>query len=62
MREGLDSVNQWVTIHESTLLVVNYLVIIKKTETYIFICFKRALHINTTASEDIIQNVKQNLL
>lgn len=34
----------------------------EKIETYIFICFKKALNVNTTASEDIIQKVKQNLL
>lgn len=62
MREGLDSVNQWVTIHESTLQVVNYRVIIEKIETYIFICFKKAILVKNTVGEDTIHKVKQNLL
>lgn len=62
MREGLDSVNQCVAIHESALQVVNFQVIIEKIETYIFICFKKAILVKNTVGEDTIHRVKQNLL
>lgn len=49
--------NSWINVTGSKLSGDN-----RKIETYIFICFKKAILVKNTVGEDTIHKVKQNLL